>query len=164
MAVVRGYLNTTEPADGAGASVLVRDAELDLFSLGTAEARASGLRAAATLPETAPTGAGSDGTGVDPVAVRRAIATVADAVAPGTVFTPVTREEVRDPLGVPDRPVAAISMVLCTAPGEVTATAGTLIRFGADLHRLRAALAAEGVASSVTTAPADSTASAALTL
>ncbi|MGW4461083.1 coenzyme F420-0:L-glutamate ligase [Micromonospora sp. NPDC004704] len=160
VAVVRGYLNATEPADGAGASVLVRDAELDLFSLGTAEARASGLRAAATLPETATPTAGSDGTGVDPVAVRRAIAAVADAVAPGTVFTPVTHEEVRDP----DRPVTAISMVLCTAPEQVTATADTLVRFGADLHRLRAALAAEGVASSVTAPPAGSTASAALTL
>ena len=86
VAVVRGYLGATVTDDGDGARALVRDAELDLFSLGTAEARAAGLRAAATL---------ADGPGpapADPAAVDRAIAAVADVVAPGTVFTQVTDE------------------------------------------------------------------------
>ncbi|MEV4625629.1 coenzyme F420-0:L-glutamate ligase [Micromonospora sp. NPDC049523] len=165
VAVVRGYLNTTGSDDGSGATVLVRDAELDLFSLGTAEARASGLRAAATLPEAAtPSGAGPDGTWADPVAVARAIAAVAGVIAPGTVFSPATHEEVRDALAIPDRPATAIAMVLCTAPEGGTATAGTLVRFGADLHRLRAALAAEGIESSVVAPPVGSTATAALAL
>jgi coenzyme F420-0:L-glutamate ligase/coenzyme F420-1:gamma-L-glutamate ligase len=167
VAVIRGYLNTAGPVDGPGAAVLVRNAEQDLFSLGTAEARASGLRAAATLAEAAPTGA--DGTGVDPAAVDRAIATVAGVVAPGTLFSPVTHDEVRDRLAgtVPDWPAGATSMVLCTPPDDTAATgpvAGTLVRFGADLHRLRAALAAEGVPSSVTAPPAGSSAAAALAL
>ncbi|WP_329107522.1 coenzyme F420-0:L-glutamate ligase [Micromonospora sp. NBC_01699] len=169
VAVIRGYLNAVDPVDGAGAAVLVRNAEQDLFSLGTAEARASGLRAAATLAEATPTGAGPDGTGVDPAVVDRAIAMVADVVAPGTLFSMVTHEEVRDRLAgaVPDWPAGATAMVLCTPPDDTAATgsaAGTLVRFGADLHRLRAALAAEGVASSVTAPPSGSTAVAALAL
>ena len=52
VAVVRGYLDAPLPAaDGEGAAVLVRGADQDLFSLGTAEARADGLRAAARLSD-----------------------------------------------------------------------------------------------------------------
>ncbi|WP_320065984.1 coenzyme F420-0:L-glutamate ligase [Micromonospora sp. RTGN7] len=157
VAVVRGYL-TSSPDDGIGARALVRDAELDLFSLGTAEARAAGLAAAAVL---------SDGTGqapADPAAVRRAIAAVADVVAPGTVFTPVTDDEVRAALvaAVPGWPERATALVLGGPPAP--AGPAELVRFGADLHRLRTALAAEGVPSVLLPAPTGSTAGAALAL
>lgn len=168
VAVVRGYLNAADPADGPGATVLVRDAALDLFSLGTAEARASGLHTAATLPERALPDAASPGADEparpDPTAVARAVAAVADAIAPGTLFSPVTDERVRAELAaaVPDWPARATTMIVCTPPAP--AGAPELIRFGADLHRLRAALAAEGVPSSVTSAPPHTTAAATLAL
>jgi coenzyme F420-0:L-glutamate ligase/coenzyme F420-1:gamma-L-glutamate ligase len=114
VAVIRGYLDAAT-GDGPGAVALVRDAAADLFSLGTAEARTVGLREAATL-------APGEGDG-DPEAVARAIATVAGVVAPGTVFTHVPGEGVH-----------------ATPPGT---DAPALIRFGEDIHRLRAALAAE---------------------
>ncbi|RKR90319.1 coenzyme F420-0:L-glutamate ligase/coenzyme F420-1:gamma-L-glutamate ligase [Micromonospora pisi] len=156
VAVVRGYLNAVGPDDGPGATTLVRDAEMDLFSLGTAEARASGLRAAATLPESTPAATQDPASVADPVVVARAIAAVADVVAPGTVFSPVTDQGVRAELTarVPDWPTHATTMILC-APPEASGSAATLIRFGADLHRLRAALAAEGLPSSITSAPTD---------
>jgi coenzyme F420-0:L-glutamate ligase/coenzyme F420-1:gamma-L-glutamate ligase len=53
VAVVRGYPRTglgDNVGSRAGAAALLRDAASDMFSLGTAEARAAGLRAAATLP------------------------------------------------------------------------------------------------------------------
>ncbi|WP_433793525.1 coenzyme F420-0:L-glutamate ligase [Actinoplanes sp. CA-252034] len=65
VAVVRGYPRSGE---GSGAAVLIRDAESDMFSLGTAEARADGLRTAATLADRAVPG--------DPGAVTRALTTV----------------------------------------------------------------------------------------
>ncbi|GAA4680547.1 coenzyme F420-0:L-glutamate ligase [Phytohabitans rumicis] len=118
VAVVRGYLAQAQEDDGAGAVALVRDAGSDLFSLGTAEARAAGLRAAATLPAASVVGE------VDPAAVARAIATVTGVVAPGTVFTYVDGEGVH-----------------AAPPGGAD-----LVRFGEDVHRLRCALAAEGCA------------------
>ncbi|MFC0527965.1 coenzyme F420-0:L-glutamate ligase [Phytohabitans kaempferiae] len=128
VAVVRGYLSPAAPsaylADGPGAVVLVRDGASDMFSLGTAEARAAGLLEAALLP-TEPPPAGEP---ADPAAVERAIAAVAGVVAPGTLFT-----------HIPDKGVRA------TPPPA--ADPATLIRFGTDLHRLRAALAAEGAPS-----------------
>lgn len=48
VAVVRGYPRRVDAGD-AGASVLIRDAESDMFGLGTAEARAEGLRDAARM-------------------------------------------------------------------------------------------------------------------
>jgi coenzyme F420-0:L-glutamate ligase/coenzyme F420-1:gamma-L-glutamate ligase len=122
VAVVRGYpgAGTTQ---GAGAVALLRDAASDMFSLGTAEARAAGLRDAATLADAAP-GAGPAAA----EAITRALDTVAGELAPGTS-------------------VEAAAGVLRCAPPDVTAAG--LIRFGADLHRLRAALAAEGVSSAV---------------
>ncbi|MFY1700532.1 coenzyme F420-0:L-glutamate ligase [Micromonospora sp. WMMA1923] len=160
VAVVRGYLNATRTdADpDAGASTLIRDAALDLFSLGTAEAKAAGLRQAATLPdrhEAAP---------VDPAAVRRAIAVVADSVAPGTTFTLVTDDQVRAELvaAVPGWPAGAATLVLGSPATPVEPA--DLIRFGADLQRLRTALAAEQVSSVLLPPPAGSTASAALAL
>jgi len=124
VAVVRGYPAAADAPDGAGVTALIRDASQDLFALGTAEARAAGLRDAATLPDVPAGGA------VDPAAVARAIAAVAEVVAPGTRFT----------LFDAVRPQIA-------AHPPADADPAALVRFGADLHRLRAALAAEGIAS-----------------
>lgn len=161
VAVVRGYLAMTEPDGDAGASVLVRAAEQDLFSLGTAEARAAGLRMAATLGEAAEaptkTGATGEPTRLDPAAVARAIATVGGVVVPGTVFVHILDDRVRAELatGVPGWPTNATGMISCTPPPNATGPAG-LIRFGADLHRLRTALAAEEIGSTVLTPSTDS--------
>jgi coenzyme F420-0:L-glutamate ligase/coenzyme F420-1:gamma-L-glutamate ligase len=151
VAVVRGY-----PGAGAvvpdGAAVLLRDAASDMFSLGTAEARAAGLRDAATLDDPAP-GAGSltggpvdrpaadpaaaaeslsrgpvDPPAADPAAVERALALV--AFAPGTQVARVGDSAVR-----------------ISPPADATPAA--LMRLGADAHRVRAALAAEGIASTL---------------
>jgi coenzyme F420-0:L-glutamate ligase/coenzyme F420-1:gamma-L-glutamate ligase len=133
VAVVRGY-RPHEPAtgDGPGAAALLRDAESDMFSLGTAEARAAGLRDAARLGE----GAQRElpGLPVDPEAVRRALATVAGQLAGGTTVT----DDDTLPAGS-----ATAALHLRTRD---TSPAG-LMRLGADAHRLRAALAAESVAS-----------------
>ncbi|GGR62398.1 hypothetical protein GCM10010169_01020 [Micromonospora fulviviridis] len=155
VAVVRGYLGGTRD-DDTGARALVRDASLDLFSLGTAEAHAAGLRAAATLAD----GPGPDP--ADPAAVDRAIAAVAEVVAPGTVFTHVTDQEVRAGLvaTVPGWPAQATGLVLGAPPAPVDSA--DLVRFGADLQRLRTALAAEGVPSALLPPPPGSAASAAL--
>jgi coenzyme F420-0:L-glutamate ligase/coenzyme F420-1:gamma-L-glutamate ligase len=158
VAVVRGYLGVARADDGDGARALVRDAELDLFSLGTAEATAAGLRAAATLAD------GPGSAPADPAAVDRAVAAVADVVAPGTVFTHVTDEEVRAGLvaTVPGWPAQASGLVLGAPPTPVDQP--DLVRFGADLQRLRTALAAEGIPSALLPPPDGSTASAALAL
>ncbi|NES15227.1 MULTISPECIES: coenzyme F420-0:L-glutamate ligase [Micromonospora] len=158
VAVVRGYPGVAGAGDGEGARALVRDAELDLFSLGTAEARAAGLREAATLAD------GPGPTAADPAAVDRAIAAVTEVVAPGTVFTHVTDEEVRAGLvaTVPGWPERATGLVLGAAPTPVDPA--DLVRFGADLQRLRTALAAEGVPSALLPPPTGSTASAALAI
>ncbi|MBM7081116.1 coenzyme F420-0:L-glutamate ligase [Micromonospora humidisoli] len=173
VAVVRGYLPSSSPADGGGrddrpavrladdgvgAAALVRESALDLFSLGTAEATAAGLHAAATL---------ADGRGeapADPAAVDRAIAAVAEVVAPGTTFTHVTDDEVRSGLAasVDGWPAGATGLVLGAAPTPVDQP--DLVRFGADLHRLRIALAAEGVPSTLLPPPTGSIASACLAL
>ncbi|MGW4497173.1 coenzyme F420-0:L-glutamate ligase [Micromonospora sp. NPDC004336] len=158
VAVVRGYLTATRPDDGDGAAALVRDAAMDLFSLGTAEAKAAGLAAAATLPDA------TNPTPPDVAAVRRAIAAVADAVAPGTDFTLVTDEAVRagTVAAVAGWPAGATALVL-GSPADPAGPA-ELVRFGADLHRLRAALAAEGVASLPLPPPAGTPAAACLAL
>ncbi|MFY1619436.1 coenzyme F420-0:L-glutamate ligase [Micromonospora sp. WMMD736] len=158
VAVVRGYLTATEADDSGGARALVRDAAQDLFSLGTAEARAAGLTDAATLAETV----GPEP--IDPAVVRRALDAVAGVVTPGTVFTLVDEAEVRAGLvaEVPGWPADATALVLGTAPAPVEPM--DLVRFGADLHRLRLALAAEGVGSTLLPPPAGSPASAALAL
>ncbi|MEV6847099.1 coenzyme F420-0:L-glutamate ligase [Actinoplanes sp. NPDC051411] len=130
VAVVRGL--GTPSSDGAGAVALLRDAESDMFSLGTAEARAAGLRDAAVLPD------GSQlalpGTAVDPAAVSRALSTVAELLAHGTEVTPA---EV-----FPGNGATAALHVAC--PGNSPAA---FMRLGADVHRLRVALAAEGIPS-----------------
>jgi len=127
VAVVRGY-----PGAGAststGAAALLRDPASDMFSLGTTEARAAGLRDAAALTDALPGGP------ITPAAVDRALILVADAVAPGTTVVPA---EI-----LPDNGATAALRLY-----PPVRTAGGLIRLGADAHRLRAALAAEGVAS-----------------
>ncbi|MEU1751263.1 coenzyme F420-0:L-glutamate ligase [Micromonospora matsumotoense] len=144
--------------DGVGAAALVRESALDLFSLGTAEAMAAGLRAAATLAD------GPGAVPADPAAVDRAIAAVAEVVAPGTTFTPITDDEVRAGLAatVDGWPAGATALVLGAAPTPVDQP--DLVRFGADLHRLRIALAAEGVPSTLLPPPTGSIASACLAL
>jgi coenzyme F420-0:L-glutamate ligase / coenzyme F420-1:gamma-L-glutamate ligase len=127
VAVVRGYPGAGQDT-ATGAAALLRDAASDMFSLGTAEARALGRRDAATLPDALPGGP------IRPAAVDRALALVADAVAPGTAVVPA---EI-----LPDN--GATAALRLTPPAL---TAGALIRLGADAQRLRAALAAEGVAS-----------------
>ncbi|MFI6262002.1 coenzyme F420-0:L-glutamate ligase [Micromonospora sp. NPDC051006] len=160
VAVVRGYLAATRSdPDEVGATALVRDAAQDLFSLGTAEAKAAGLAAAVTLPD------GPGPAPADPAAVGRALAAVTDVVAPGTVFTLVAEDdELRAGLidAVPGWPEQATTLILGSPPTPVDPT--DLVRFGADLHRLRIALAAEGVPSLLLPPPAHSTASAALAL
>lgn len=120
VAVVRG-LPVTRDEDGPGVvAALVRDPAQDLFSLGTAEARAAGMREAARAPWTAAPGAP-----VAPEAIDRALASL-------------------DPLPFT---VSAVGTGLrCEAPDP--ADPASLVRLGADTHRLRAALAAEGIASS----------------
>jgi coenzyme F420-0:L-glutamate ligase/coenzyme F420-1:gamma-L-glutamate ligase len=120
VAVVRGYLKGVPPGDGDGAAALVRAADQDLFSLGTAEARAAGLRAAAALPVEPDDGDPED---IDPSAVDRAVALV--AAGSDTLF----------------RALDGGGAVTCTAAtGELAAAVG----LGMDVQRLRAALAAEG--------------------
>jgi coenzyme F420-0:L-glutamate ligase/coenzyme F420-1:gamma-L-glutamate ligase len=122
VAVVRGYLARVPEADGDGAVALVRSADQDLFSLGTAEALAAGLRSAATMPD----GVGPDAdTEPDPGAVDRAVALVATGT--DSVL----------------RPAAGGDAVECTAGAPDVAAA---VRLGIDVQRLRAALAAEGLA------------------
>ncbi|HWS34135.1 MAG TPA: coenzyme F420-0:L-glutamate ligase [Actinoplanes sp.] len=111
VAVVRGY----SYHDGPGVSVLIRDAESDMFGLGTAEARAAGLREAATLADTVPLAP------ADPAVIEAVLARFPDAVA--------------TPGGVRLTPVSG-------SPAD-------LIRLGTDVHRLRAALAAENVSTAV---------------
>jgi coenzyme F420-0:L-glutamate ligase / coenzyme F420-1:gamma-L-glutamate ligase len=113
--------------DGDGAAVLLRDAASDMFSLGTAEARAAGLREAAQLPD------GSQlalpGLPVDPTAVDRAVAAL---TAPRMTVTPA---------GSPS------AVALHLAPTHPTPEG--FMRLGADAHRLRVLLAAEGIATAV---------------
>ena len=124
VAVVRGYPRTLVDEE-QGAKPLLRDAASDMFSLGTAEARAAGLRDAARLPSPRP-GSGP----VDAAAVDRALVTVSEVITPGTAVE-LTEGD-----------------TLSLTPPESTPQA--FMRLGADAHRLRAALAAEGITSELT--------------
>jgi coenzyme F420-0:L-glutamate ligase/coenzyme F420-1:gamma-L-glutamate ligase len=119
VAVVRG-LTFARDAEG-GARALVRAGPEDMFALGTAEARADGLRLAATLPDDAPFGDAD----LPPGAVEQALSTVDIKV---DVLTASHRKVTLRPGGDPRRPARA----------------------GADIHRLRTALAAAGLASTWT--------------
>jgi len=132
VAVVRGYAGVTE-ADGPGARSLVRPADQDMFSLGTAEARALGRSDAARLAD-ADRFAGAP---VDPDLVAGALAAV------GAAFPHVTdtgvREKLRDLA-----PVGAAEVVVPTVPAG--ADTWTHARAGAAVHAVRAALSAAGLA------------------
>lgn len=131
--VVRGFPRVSTQ-DGPGAVSLLRPADEDLFSLGTAEATALGLRTAALLPEPPAFGPGRLPAG----ALERATAAVARVTAPGTVLIPINPSTVRVPAGT------AAVLAGCL-DGEWTPA--SLAALGADVQRVRAALAAEGVAS-----------------
>jgi coenzyme F420-0:L-glutamate ligase/coenzyme F420-1:gamma-L-glutamate ligase len=123
VAVIRGY---TGPPDDDGAVTLIRDADSDLFSLGTAEAREEGLRAAAALSD-APAFA-LDAEPIDPAIVLRAVSAVTPAMTvepAGDSAPPGTAYVIRPP---------AVDL------------AADAVRLGADLHRVRCALAADGLA------------------
>jgi coenzyme F420-0:L-glutamate ligase/coenzyme F420-1:gamma-L-glutamate ligase len=133
VAVVRGFFRPSTPgiADAdLGAAPLLRDAASDMFSLGTAEARAAGLLDAARLPEGNETAL--PGFPVDGEAVERALTAVADVLAHGTTVTPAE-------IMPHNRATAALHLTT-----RDNSPAGWM-RLGADAHRLRAALAAESI-------------------
>jgi coenzyme F420-0:L-glutamate ligase/coenzyme F420-1:gamma-L-glutamate ligase len=129
VAVVRGYRASSEP--GSGAAVLVRDAEHDLFSLGTAEARAAGLGDAANLTDAKAFGEGT----IEPAALARAIATVANGSS--STFTVAVADLFA---GVP---VHTAYVVTCRPEGG---DADHLVALGEQVHRLRCAFASAGLA------------------
>jgi coenzyme F420-0:L-glutamate ligase/coenzyme F420-1:gamma-L-glutamate ligase len=180
VAVVRGYCIRPTPADGPGATVLVRDAAHDLFSMGTAEARAAGLAEAARLTDatafsTGPTGAGAAGTGPPGAgavgtAIRNALADL--TYAPGTTITVVDAGP-RTARSSTDGPRTAYSStagsstdgprtagsgeageniaegeprVVVRVAGPAVARDDDLVALGTDVHRVRCALAAIGLA------------------
>ncbi|MFF5291394.1 coenzyme F420-0:L-glutamate ligase [Paractinoplanes globisporus] len=132
VAVVRGFRSAAPATTGAAA--LLRDAASDMFSLGTAEARATGLLEAAQLSEGSETHL--PGLPVDPEAIERALAAVADVLSRTTT---VAQAEVLPHNG------ATAALHLAARDTDPP----SLMRLGADAHRLRAALAAESIASVV---------------
>lgn len=133
VAVVRG-LPATLDIDGPGVvATLVRDPASDMFSLGTAEARVAGLRDAALLTD--PDGFTRDP--VDPALVQRALAAVAGH---GATLTLLPDDDVR---------AADAPMAVRGAPADRQPEA--LVDLGAAVQRLRAALLAEGLVSTVVT-------------
>jgi coenzyme F420-0:L-glutamate ligase/coenzyme F420-1:gamma-L-glutamate ligase len=164
VAVVRGYPGAGN-TDHEGATALLRDAESDMFSLGTAEARAAGLRDAARLPDThhgwaegrhdtdrrADTPRGQAG----PAASLRHTDPAADARLESAV-RPADPEAVRRALATVADFLSPATTVSPAEPGSTPSalhlstrdhTPAGLMRLGADGHRLRVALAAEAVAS-----------------
>lgn len=167
VAVVRGYPWRARPAaadsaagsaavgsaggDGPGVRPLIRDLAQDMFTMGTAEARRAGLLAAATLPQAPPPAADLDDAALSPAvdaeAVRRAIRAVAGLVAAGTRIEQVSPQALATLVRAATVP-AYPGFLHCRPPADASPVASAaLVRFGADLHRLRAALAAEGIAS-----------------
>ena len=115
VAVVRGYPGRRRTTPRAP-SRWCATRPADMFSLGTAEARAAGLRAAATLPDATPLRRRSAAAGCDPGRRARstgALATVATVVAPGT----------------PDRP-APTAAARCDSPPVSTAAGADPARRG----------------------------------
>lgn len=121
---------------GPGAAALVRPADQDMFSLGTAEARAAGLRDAAALGDVE-LGPAT----VDPAVAHRAVAAFAAALPPGiglSVGGAGLRQAVPAPLP-DDCPLIGCRL---TDPGDPALHFG----LGTFVQRLRAALAADGYA------------------
>jgi coenzyme F420-0:L-glutamate ligase/coenzyme F420-1:gamma-L-glutamate ligase len=129
VAVVRGYRAASV---GAGARALVRPAAEDLFSVGTAEARAEGLHMAATLADTA---VFADGPSVDGALAHALSLVDVEVTRPG----PELVEKMRGLL-----PEYTQSVLV---PDVTVTDPRSLARAGAGIHRLRAALAAQGLAS-----------------
>ncbi len=134
VAVVRGMAATGAP-DGAGAAVLVRGADHDLFSLGTAEAVALGQRRAARITD-APAFVPND-----PVDLADPLRYVGSAD-----LQPVPAQ-LRAALGAP----AGAELVAASCPADPVEAA----RVGADAYRLRAACAAAGLVSAALPVPPD---------
>jgi coenzyme F420-0:L-glutamate ligase/coenzyme F420-1:gamma-L-glutamate ligase len=138
VAVVRGYLAAPPSQDGPGVAALLRDAASDLFSLGTAEARAAGMAEVARLPLYAPFPAGKPSDGIhiadelpDPQVLADAL--VGLPLAPSTVVRLVVTRG------------ASTLILRCSAPREPT----SLVALGMDVHRLRSALTAVGLLTSI---------------
>jgi coenzyme F420-0:L-glutamate ligase/coenzyme F420-1:gamma-L-glutamate ligase len=138
VAVVRGFLAEPPGRDGDGAVVLVRDAAQDLFSLGTAEARAAGLAEAARLVDATQFGDGRANTS----GVARAIDASASVRSGGITLELVTSWP--DDAARPSLPVNTVCVVACGS--EDSADPAQLFALGEQVHRLRCALAAEGLA------------------
>lgn len=134
VAVVRGYLPAPGGVseDGPGAVTLIRSAEQDMFPLGTAEAHADGLRTAAELADVTRFGDGS----VADADVWRAVRSI--ATGPATIIRRAERE-------VSDVPENTSHLLACGVAGGPDP--GRYLRLGADIHRLRCALAAAGLGS-----------------
>ncbi|GIH12033.1 coenzyme F420-0:L-glutamate ligase [Rugosimonospora africana] len=143
VAVIRG-LHATGAEDGQGAAVLVRGAEHDLFSLGTAEARADGLRTAAELPDLEHF---ADALVTDDLLATATASATAAATASATVSVSAGLAEPGF-LEVPVKAGLPAGTARALVP-HVPAGSGpaALARAGAGIHRLRCALAAAGAAS-----------------
>lgn len=135
VAVVRGYRGLTDD-DGPGARALVRDAEQDMFSLGTAEARALGRAEAAAIGDAS----GFAHAPVNPQQVADALTAIGPAAAPLTHVTDArVRDKLRDLL-----PSGTAEVVVPHVPAG--ADTWSVAEAGAAVHRLRAALASAGLA------------------
>jgi coenzyme F420-0:L-glutamate ligase/coenzyme F420-1:gamma-L-glutamate ligase len=130
VAVVRGY-GPLSDVDGDGVRPLIRSAAEDLFSLGTAEARAAGRHEVATLADATAFG----GAAVDPTTVDRAVAAL------NAGFVRVLDEGVRDKL----RALLPVNTAEIVVPWAPTDDPWRVAEAGACLHRLRGALLAEGL-------------------
>jgi coenzyme F420-0:L-glutamate ligase / coenzyme F420-1:gamma-L-glutamate ligase len=165
VAVVRGLRITGTP-HGAGAAILVRSADTDMFSLGTAEARADGLRLATRLDDPDVLAQAWPVASVAAIAgsptplsehIARAIATAVDT-CPEVTFSPASHIS-SDTAGAVD--VADVATVSPTVDNgaigatdrevarfDVTVPAGSTsvitARAGAAIHILRASLASAG--------------------
>jgi coenzyme F420-0:L-glutamate ligase / coenzyme F420-1:gamma-L-glutamate ligase len=148
VAVVRGYLPGPPTADGSGVVTLIRDSASDLFSLGTAEARALGLRDAASLGAPVP----SSPAPASPIPASPAPASAArasdlaawDGAAGAPVPIPGLRELLRlapttivEPL--PDNTI------------RLSADPSALVALGIDAHRIQCALAAANLPTTLAT-------------
>jgi coenzyme F420-0:L-glutamate ligase/coenzyme F420-1:gamma-L-glutamate ligase len=151
VAVVRGFLSAPPMDDGDGATVLLREPEQDLFPLGTAEAHAAGLIHAAELDDASTFGEIADATAlleasvdsevaaVISSAVERALAHIAAAAAPSTLLTPSPIDG-----GELDVPARTTHLIRCAVADPRALS--HLFALGVDVHRLRCALAAAGLA------------------